>query len=309
MRIAVTGRSGQLVTAMLTLAEEAGVEVLAVGRPELDLERPETAEAVIAAVKPDLIVSAAAYTAVDKAESEPESAFAVNARAPGIIAGVARRLGVPVIHISTDYVFDGSKSGLYIETDATNALSVYGASKLAGELAVAAETPDHVILRTAWVYSPFGANFLKTMLRLGETRNSLSVVADQFGRPTSALEIARAVFAVAKRLKADDADALRGIFHLSADGEGSWADFAEAIFAGAEERGRPPVGVKRITTAEYPTPAKRPSNSRLSTEKLKQAYDVQLPDWRHSLDECLDQLLGKPTISVTGDTSKTEAGL
>jgi len=309
MRIAVTGRSGQLVTAMLTLAGKAGIEVAAVGRPELELERPEAAEALIAALNPDVIVSAAAYTAVDKAESERETAFAVNGMAPGIIAGVARKLGIPVIHISTDYVFDGSKVGFYTESDATSPLSVYGASKLEGERAVAAATPDHAILRTAWVYSPFGANFLKTMLRLGETRSSLSVVADQYGRPTSALEIARAVFAVAKGLKENDSSALRGVFHLSADGEGSWADFAEAIFAGAEKRGRPPVEVKRITTAEYPTPAKRPTNSRLSTDKLKQTYHVQLPDWRGSLDECLDQLLGTPTISFPGETSRTETGL
>ncbi|KWV59575.1 dTDP-4-dehydrorhamnose reductase [Rhizobium altiplani] len=291
MRIAVTGKQGQVVSALLERGSVAGVEIVAVGRPELDLVDRASIRAVFSQIKPDVIVSAAAYTAVDKAESEEELAFVVNAEGPTAIAEVAKGLEIPIVHLSTDYVFSGDKQGLYVETDATGPVSAYGRSKLAGEQGIAAANPNHVILRTAWVYSPFGANFVKTMLRLAETRDALNVVADQRGSPTSALDIADAVIAIAKRLSADNDENLRGIFHLTGSGEATWADFAEAIFAGLKTKNGKVVSVDRITTADYPTPAKRPANSRLSNDKLKQTYGIVLPDWKESTKVVLDRLL------------------
>ncbi|MGE7371181.1 dTDP-4-dehydrorhamnose reductase [Neorhizobium sp. NPDC001467] len=293
MRIAVTGKQGQVVTALIERGSDADVEIIAVGRPEMDLADLSSIRRVLSEIKPDAIVSAAAYTAVDKAESEPELAFAVNAKGPQALAEVADELDIPVVHISTDYVFPGTKDGVYLETDATGPVSVYGQSKLAGEAAIAAATPNHAILRTAWVYSPYGANFVKTMLRLAETRDALNVVADQHGTPTSALDIADAVIAIAKRLATDPDPALRGTFHLTGSGEATWADFAEEIFASLQAKSGKAVTVGRITTEEYPTPAKRPANSRLSTEKLAKTYGIVLPDWKQSTKVVLDRLLAR----------------
>lgn len=291
MRIAVTGKTGQVVTSLIERGAEAGIEIVALGRPELDLADQDSVKTALAAALPDVIVSAAAYTAVDKAESEPEAAFAINADGAGAVAKTAAFLDVPVIHLSTDYVFPGDKTGPYLETDATGPVSVYGHSKLAGEHRVAATTANHVILRTAWVYSPFGANFLKTMLRLAETRDHIRVVADQQGTPTSALETADAVIAIARRLKNDPDPALRGTFHMTGEGEASWAAFAEAIFAGLEQRTGKKVTVQHITTADYPTPASRPANSRLSNEKLARIYQLRLPHWKEAVETVLDRLL------------------
>ncbi|CAN7288520.1 dTDP-4-dehydrorhamnose reductase [Rhizobium sp. LjRoot254] len=291
MRIAVTGKQGQVAQSLAEIGPDEGVEIVLVGRPEFDLQDPSTVYEAISRAKPDIVVSAAAYTAVDKAESERDLAFAVNAAGAGAVAAAAARLGVPIIHLSTDYVFDGSLDRPYREDDEVGPASVYGASKLEGERLVASATPDHVIFRTAWVYSPFGNNFVKTMLRLGETRGEVGVVADQIGCPTSALDIAEAIIAVAAKLAAEPSSALRGIFHLTGSGQASWADFAEHIFRSAEVSGRTPVKVNRITTADYPTPARRPANSRLSGEKLQQRYEIQLPDWRGSADRVIRRLL------------------
>ncbi|MDO6965620.1 dTDP-4-dehydrorhamnose reductase [Rhizobium alvei] len=298
MRIVVTGKSGQVVTALIERGPAAGAEILPIGRPELDLADPENAFELLAALAPDVIVSAAAYTAVDKAESEAELAYAVNARGPEGIAAAAARLNVPVIHISTDYVFDGSKTSPWLEDDKVAPLGVYGASKLAGEAAVLASGARAVILRTAWVYAPFGANFARTMLRLAENRDEVGVVADQIGAPTSALDIADAILKVARNL-ADHKDdpKLEGIFHLGASGpDASWADFAEAVFSGLAERGGKRVHVKRIGTVDYPTPAQRPHYSRLSTEKLARVHAVTLPDWRDALSVILDRLVGPASM-------------
>lgn len=291
MRIAVTGKQGQVVSALLERGPSFGIEIVAVGRPELDLADSASIRAVMSDVKPDAIISAAAYTAVDKAESETETAFAVNAEGPAAIAEIAAELGIPVVHLSTDYVFPGDKPEPYVESDATGPVSVYGQSKLAGEKGIADANPNHAILRTAWVYSPFGANFLKTMLRLAETRDALNVVADQHGTPTSALDIADAAIAIARRLASDPDPRLRGVFHLTGSGEATWAQFAETIFEGLKEKSGKTVSVGHITTADYPTPAKRPANSRLSNEKLKHAYGIVLPDWKLSTKVVLDRLL------------------
>ena len=293
MRIAVTGKQGQVAQSLAEIGRRANVEVILVGRPELDLENPATVHAALAEARPDIVVSAAAYTAVDKAESEAEAAFAVNGAGAGAVAEAAARLGVPVIHLSTDYVFDGALDRPYVETDAVAPASVYGASKLEGERQVAAATPNHAIFRTAWVYSPFGNNFVKTMLRLGETRPELGVVSDQIGCPTSALDIAEAVVAASRALVSDPSPHLRGIFHLTGAGEASWADFAEHVFAVAEAQGRAPVKVNRITTADYPTPARRPANSRLLGDKLAEQYGIRLPDWRGSAEFVVKRLLSQ----------------
>ncbi|MGO4351288.1 dTDP-4-dehydrorhamnose reductase [Rhizobium sp. RAF36] len=290
MRIAVTGREGQVARSLLATAP-SGIEVITIGRPELDLANPASVLPALAAAQPDVIVSAAAYTAVDKAESEPESAFAVNAAGAGAVSEAAAKLGIPVIHLSTDYVFSGEKLAPYVETDPTGPISVYGSTKLEGELRVAAGNTDHVILRTAWVYSPFGANFVKTMLRLAETRDELRVVADQRGCPTSALDIADAILAIAARLKADPDPALRGTFHLTGTGEATWADFATEIFAQSRALGGNSATVTPITTAEYPTPARRPANSRLSGDKLAATYGIRLPGWKSSTEIAVKAIL------------------
>lgn len=291
MRIVVTGREGQLARSMAERAALTGIEVILVGRPEIDLANPDSLLAPIKAARPDVIVSAAAYTAVDRAETEEEIAAAINADGAGAVARVAASLGAPLIHISTDYVFDGKKTGPYVETDEPCPVGAYGRTKLGGERQVQTNAADHVILRTSWVYSPFGGNFVKTMLRLAETRDSVSVVADQIGCPTSALDIADAVIKVAQKLVQDPDPGLRGVFHLTGGGRASWADFATAIFKEFQARGGKKVDVRPISTAEYPTPALRPANSLLSGDKLAHSYGLRLPDWKQSLSVCMDRLI------------------
>lgn len=291
MRIVVTGSEGQVATALGERAGTSGVEIVRLGRPALDLARPETIRAALAEACPDVIVNAAAYTAVDQAESDAEMAFAVNARGAGEVASVARSLGIPLIQISTDYVFDGTKQSPYVENDATGPTGVYGASKLAGEAAVAEAHDNYAILRTAWVYAPYGKNFVRTMLNLALTRDEIRVVADQRGSPTYAPDIADAVIKVAQNLLARPDANLRGIFHLAGAGEASWADLAEETFALASARGGKGAKVIPITTAEYPTPARRPANSRLDCDKLMRLHEVTMPQWEQSLAQCIGRLL------------------
>lgn len=290
LRIAVTGASGQVVTSLIERGS-ATAKIVPLGRPEFDLANRDSIFNALAPGQFDVIVNAAAYTAVDKAEAESELAHTINATGAGYVAEAAALAGVPLIHISTDYVFDGTAARPYREDDITGPTGAYGHSKLEGERKVVAATANHAILRTAWVYSPFGANFVRTMLRLGETRSEVGVVADQLGNPTSALDIADAVLAIAKRLAVDPAAELRGTFHMVGSGDAVWADMAEAVFAEAQKHGRAPVTVKRIATADYPTPARRPANSRLDTAKLRRAYGVSLPQWQRSLAQTVERLL------------------
>ncbi|KQM18280.1 dTDP-4-dehydrorhamnose reductase [Novosphingobium sp. Leaf2] len=296
MRIAVTGNTGQVVTSLLERGPVVGHDVIALGRPALDLADPASVMRTLKAAKPDAIVSAAAYTAVDKAETEADIAQAVNGEGAGAVAQAAKALGVPLVHISTDYVFDGNANHPYRETDPTGPTGVYGASKLAGEQAVLAAYPEgSAVLRVAWVYSPFGGNFVKTMLRIGGERDEVSVVADQVGNPTSALDIADGILAVLSNLAANPDPALRSVFHMTAAGEASWADFAEGIFAASQRHGGPAAAVKRITTAEYPTPAARPANSRLDCSLIAKTHGVALPAWQGALDTVVARLLGPAT--------------
>ena len=292
MRLLVTGRSGQVVRALVEAgADRPGLTVLPLGRPGLDLAAAGDLASLFRAHAPDVVVSSAAYTAVDQAESEPNLAFAINRDGAGAVAAAAAALAVPVIHLSTDYVFDGTGTAPYREGDPTRPLSVYGRSKLAGEAAVAAAQPDHAILRTAWVYAAEGKNFLRTMLRLAASRPEIGVVADQHGAPTLASDIAAAVIAVAGNLVAapDRAD-LRGTFHMAGSGETTWAGFATEIFRQSAARGGPAAAVRPITTADYPTPAARPANSRLDCSRLAAIHGVAMPGWREALAQCMDRL-------------------
>jgi dTDP-4-dehydrorhamnose reductase len=291
-RYLVTGTEGQVVSALIEKATgRDDVEIALIGLPELDLSATAAIAPAIMAKRPDVILSVAAYTAVDAAESDEPTALAVNGTAVGEIGKAAAALGVPVVHLSTDYVFDGEKSAPYIETDLPGPVSAYGRTKLAGEEALAAATPNHAILRTAWVYSPFGKNFVKTMLRLAEMRDTVGVVADQIGNPTSALDIAEAMLTVAGNLLASDAAEARGVFHMTGSGDAAWADFSEEIFRLSAELGGPTAKVERIPTSAYPTPARRPKNSRLDCGKLGRVHGVRLPDWRGSAATVVRRLL------------------
>ncbi len=295
MRIVVTGKDGQVVTALKALAPlYDDIELITLGRPDIDLANPESLEAPVTAAHPDAILSVAAYTAVDKAESEPGLAQVINGDAPGVLARVAARLNIPIIHLSTDYVFAGDKDAPYKETDPTGPVSIYGRTKLSGEDKIKAETENYVILRTAWVYSPYGNNFVKTMLRLGASRDEVGVVADQVGCPTYAPEIARALLAIARQVTNDPDPILRGLFNLTGQGETSWAGFADAIFAEMADTLGKTVRVNAIPTSAYPTPARRPANSRLSGAKLDDVYGLQLDPWGVSLKTCLHELATVP---------------
>jgi len=288
--ILVAGRTGQLARCLAEEARRRGRALVALGRPELDLARPELLAKAVVAHTPRAIVNAAAYTAVDKAEAEPTLAMAVNRDGAGALAAVARRLGVPLIHVSTDYVFDGRKAAPYREDDLPSPLGAYGRSKLDGEVAVRAACPAAVILRTSWVYSPFAQNFVTTMLRLAATREKVQVVDDQHGAPTAAGDIVAAILDLTELLTAQRIDDLGGVYHLAAAGETTWHGFAGAIFAGWARRGHRVPALAPITTAQCPTAARRPANSRLDCSKIARVFGLRLPPWQSSLDRCLNDL-------------------
>jgi len=283
MKILLTGCAGQLGRELKRSLASLG-ELVACDRRQLDLAQPEALRATVRAVAPTVIVNAAAYTAVDKAEAEPAAADAINAVASGVLADEARRLGALLIHYSTDYVFDGTKPAPYTEDDVPAPLSAYGRSKHTGELAIAASGARHLIFRTSWVYGLHGANFMKTMLRLGRERDELRVVGDQIGAPTWTRHLADVTALVLARR-----DIPGGLYHLAAAGATSWHGYAEAIFAAAQAAGlleKSPV-VHRITSADYPLPAPRPANSRLDCSRLRRDLGLALPDWRTGLIDCL----------------------
>jgi dTDP-4-dehydrorhamnose reductase len=240
--------------------------------------------------RPSAIVNVAAYTGVDKAESEIDLAFRVNRDGAGRLAHLAERLHAPFIHISTDYVFDGTKLTSYREDDRTAPLSIYGCSKREGEIAVLAANPDAVVIRTSWVYSAYGHNFVKTMLRLGETRDCIRVVDDQHGTPTSARDLAHAIIKILPQLAVKSSRNFSGIYHLTAAGTTTWYGFAAAIFSGWAKRGRRTPSIEPIMTADYPTPARRPANSQLDCNKAAQAFGIELPHWQQGLETCLVEL-------------------
>jgi len=288
--ILITGGSGQVGGALVRLAP-AGMMMVAPGRDQLDLTDPQALATIVGARPWAGIVNCAAYTAVDKAEGDIVAAWRVNALAPAALAAASAEAGIPILHLSTDYVFDGAKTAPYGEEDPVAPLGVYGASKLGGELAVRTANPAHIILRTAWVVSASGSNFVKTMLRLSNERPHLRVVADQHGCPTSADDIARVILAVLERNRGGATGAPYGTYHFVNDGETTWHTLAEAVFARAAIYGRPTPSVEPIATSDYPTPAARPANSRLSTAKIRREFGIIPRDWREAVDEIVDALV------------------
>lgn len=292
-KILVIGRSGQVGWELCRTLSCLG-EVVAVDYPEVDFTQPETLRKLVRELKPAVIANAAAYTAVDKAEGEPELAQAVNATGPAVLAEEARQLGSLLIHYSTDYVFDGSGSQARTETCPTGPLNVYGKSKLAGDLAIAASGCQHLIFRTSWVYGARGSNFLLTMLKLAEERDQLSIVNDQVGAPTTAVSIAQATASVLAQVLSPSGpgiDTRAGVYNLTNSGDASWFDFAKAIFVKAHELLNTPIPVLTpIPTSQFPRPAQRPLNSRLNGEKLHTTFGVDLPLWETALDLTLETL-------------------
>jgi dTDP-4-dehydrorhamnose reductase len=292
MRLYVIGAEGQVARALReAAAAHADIAFGCGARPDVDLLRPESIEQALDAFKPDIVINPAAYTAVDRAEAEPDQAFALNRDGAVAVATAAARLGVPIMQLSTDYVYDGRKPAPYVETDPVNPQGVYGRSKLAGEIAVAAANAKHIILRTAWVYAPFGNNFVRTMLRLASERDGLRVVDDQQGCPTYAPDIATAILRIAQTMhRSGWHDSYGGVTHLAGPDAMTWCAFARRIMAELTAQGGRAVPVEAIATADYPTPAVRPANSRLSTIRLAEIFDVELPSLDISLANCMARL-------------------
>lgn len=294
MKILVTGCQGQVGSCLVSqLQSKTDIELLALDREELDITDFQAVIEQVHSFKPDIIINAAAHTAVDKAEEEIGISYAINRDGPMHLAQAAEDIGAAILHISTDYVFAGNKEGLYIESDTVNPQGVYGKSKLAGEQAVANVCSRHIILRTAWVFGEQGNNFVKTMLRLAQTRNQFGVVGDQFGGPTYAADIARVLITIATDIaqQGDNFDTKKwGIYHFSGLPHVSWFEFAKMIFAKAVEQGvlsKAPL-VNTIKTEEYPTPAKRPANSKLATDKITTTFAITASDWQKALDQLSD---------------------
>jgi dTDP-4-dehydrorhamnose reductase len=295
VKVLVTGRDGQIAKSLVERAYgRSDIEIETVGRPEFDLTKSESVFREITSRRPGLVVSAAAYTAVDRAEEEPDLAWAVNADGAGAVSEAAAAIGVPVIHLSTDYVFPGDGDRAYTEQDKPSPNSVYGRTKLAGEAAVAAANSRHIILRTAWIYSPFGRNFLKTMLELAKQREVIGVVSDQFGNPTSALDIADGILHIAGIAGSVPEHDRYGIFHIAGTGSIGWSGFAEHIFAASREAGGVTAEVQPIATSDYHlAKAKRPLNSRLSTDKLHRVYGWRSPAWQDSCSSVVHRLMNE----------------
>jgi dTDP-4-dehydrorhamnose reductase len=290
-RILVTGRGGQLATGLAASLPALGFEATLVGQPEFEFDQPATVEAAFAASRPDAVVNCAAWTAVDAAEDDEAGAFRANALGPALLGRLTAAAGILLVQVSTDYVYDGAKSVAYVESDAPNPVGAYGRTKLAGEWAARAANQRTIVLRTAWVFSPVGKNFLKTMLAVGATRPELRVVGDQWGNPTSALDLADAIAGVLSHVRRTGwRDEYADVFHATAPDSTSWHGFAEAIFEQAASYGGPRPDVRAITTAEYPTKATRPANSRLEVGRLREMFGVELPEWRVGLGRVLRDL-------------------
>jgi dTDP-4-dehydrorhamnose reductase len=286
--ILVIGRAGQLARCLVEEARARDMIVVARSRPEFDLADADAAERLVAEIEPRAVVNAAAYTGVDQAETEVAKAFAINRDGAARLAAAAARHGAPFVHVSTDYVFDGRKAAPYDEEDTPAPLNIYGQSKLEGEMAVRANHPAAIVVRTSSVYSPYGHNFVRTMLRLAETLDVINVVNDQRASPTSAADLAGAMLTILRQMLGGGARS--GIYHLAGDGAVSWFDFASAIFASSARRGSRVPRLEPIATSAYPAAAMRPANSALNCHKAGRAFGVRLPAWRDSLEVCLDRL-------------------
>jgi dTDP-4-dehydrorhamnose reductase len=293
-KIFIAGKHGQVAQALGRAYKLRSDNVVMVGRSNISVTNASDFLSAVMAFNPDVVINAAGYTAVDKAEDDKEAAFAINRDGARFVAGAAKAAGVPVIHLSTDYVFDGGKPAPYVETDPTNPLNVYGESKLAGEVAVASCSSNYVILRTSWVCSPIGHNFVKTMLRLAHDRDEVAVVDDQWGCPTFAADLAAVIVSIGDKLaSADHRSRFCGIYHASGAGETTWYRFAREIMAQSAAKGGPACRVRAIASREYPTRARRPAYSCLDCSKIKRVFDITPPGWQISLQACLDVLIDK----------------
>ena len=304
MKVLVIGAQGQLSRALVELAKSTNISVVTAGRPELDLLKPSTVARAVEAAAADVVVNAAAYTAVDEAEVEPELAYATNAEGAGHVAEACARKDTPLIHISTDYVFNGALARPYREDDQAAPPGVYGQSKLEGERRVADAWQRHVILRTAWVYSPFGHNFVKSMLRLAANQSEIRVVNDQVGNPTYAPHLAAGILAVARQIASFIEDDLRwGVYHVAGRGEATWFRLAQEVFAQSKPLGGPVAHARPICTDEYPTLARRPANSRFDCSKCAGVFGVRLPEWPIGVAECVRRL-----VTVKSRSTNTSLG-
>jgi dTDP-4-dehydrorhamnose reductase len=292
--VLVIGRSGQLALSLAERGRLAGEALVFAGRPELDLRDPESLRRAVAASGAGTVINAAAYTAVDRAEEEPDAAQAINGDAPGVLAAAVRAAGARLIHVSTDYVFDGSGDRPWREEDRTGPAGAYGRSKLDGERQVREALAEHAIIRTAWVYSPFGTNFVKTMLSLARTRPRLDVVDDQIGNPTSALDLADGLLAILAAWRREPGRGVGATYHLAGTGATSWAGFAREIFALSHARGGPSAEVDGITSAQWPAKAPRPLNSRLDSDRFDATFGYRAPAWQDSLAPVVDRILAEP---------------
>jgi len=293
-RIFIAGERGQVAQALGRAYKLRSDNVVMVGRSNISVTNESHLLSAVVAFNPDLVINAAGYTAVDKAEDDKEAAFAVNRDGAAFVAAAAKAAEVPVIHLSTDYVFDGRKQAPYRETDPTNPINVYGESKLAGEIAVASRSSNYVILRTSWVCSPIGHNFVKTMLRLARDRDEIAVVDDQWGCPTFAADLAAVIISIGDTLaSADDRSRFYGIYHASGAGETTWCRFAREIMAQSAAKGGPACRVRAIASSEYPTRAKRPAYSCLDCSKIKRVFGMSPPGWQASLEAGLDLLIDR----------------
>ena len=288
--ILVVGRSGRLARALMEEAERAGFSVRALGRPELDIEDPDSVRRAVAAQSPRAIINAAGNVVLDDAERQPERAFALNRDGAAHLAEAAARAGIPFVHVSSDYVFDGNKTTPYVEDDPTDPLSVHGRSKVAGEMAVLAAHPSAVVVRTSWVFGPHGTNFVTAMLRLAEKQEAVRVVADQYGTPTAGVDLADALLNITAQLLNKDTTQHGGIYHVAGSGETTWLGLAQAIFSGWARRGRRVPRIEAISLADWPGPGKRPRYSSLGCGKVASRFGIRLPPWQESLEACLDRL-------------------
>lgn len=306
MRLLIAGWRGQVARALAEIAPScADISALAVGRAALDLHDPGSVSRAIADLRPDVVINSAAYTGVDKAESEPDAAFRLNADGAAMLASAAARHGAAIIHVSTDYVFDGSKAGAWIETDPTSPVNVYGRSRLAGEAAVIAANRRHLVVRTSWLYGPHGRNFAKTVTQLaGDGRAELRVVSDHLGSPTYAPHLAAIILELARRAVSQPAATPWGVYHAAGDGAASWYALAGEIMEVAARLGMPSVPVVSIPATQYPTVARRIANARLDCSKLQRTFGLNLPDWRHGVSECTARLKerGWPAVSNPVET-------
>ena len=290
MKVLITGRDGQVARSLLAKAAGWRLDLVPAGRADADLAQPGSIGRLIGAVVPDVVVNAAAYTAVDQAEDEPELVQRINADAAGEAAAAAREVGAAIIQLSTDYVFDGEGQGPYAENASPNPLNAYGRSKLAGEQQVRAANPDHLILRTAWVYSPFGRNFVTTIMAAAKSRAVLNVVDDQVGNPTSALDLADAILTVVDRWRIGASPRLARTYHLAGTGETSWCGLAEQIMSHCRALGIAAADVMPISSEDWPTKARRPRNSTLDSAQFARDFEFAMPDWRQSIRDTVDRL-------------------